>query len=63
MKRIPVTFLYPVLALKPKDAARAIGVGKTQLWRLRASGQIKATEYGVIPVVELERHLAQEISR
>lgn len=62
-KRIPVTFMYPALALCVRDAAKAMGTSRQTVWRLTATGKIKKTEYGTIPVTELQRHLDEEMQR
>lgn len=65
--RIPVTFLYPVLALPKGKAAQALGIGHSKLWLLcnlddGDPRKIKTTSYGTIPVTELDRHLKAEIN-
>ena len=59
--KIPVTFQYPMPALTTEQAARALGVSRQTVWRLKATGEIRATAYGVIPVSELQRHLQEQI--
>ena len=53
----------PVLALPKGKAAEAIGVSRSTLYRQIASGKIRVTSYGTIPVTELQRHLAAEMER
>jgi len=65
--QIPITWhdapSTPVLALPVLKAAAAIGVSRQTMWKLVATGKIRKTSYGVIPVSELEQHLKQEIER
>ena len=56
-KTIPVAFCYPRLALRPSEVAQALGVSRRTVSRLLATGAIRKTSYGVIPVKELEKHL------
>lgn len=58
----------PRLALAPKDAAKAIGIGQRKLWELtadRTSGipHIRLGRRIVYPVRELTEWLAQRIER
>lgn len=58
----------PTLALKPTPAAKAMGISRMQLWRLRNledgdPRKIHATKYGTVPIAELERHLKAEVSQ
>lgn len=62
-RTIPVTFIYPVLAMNPTEAARALSISRRKLWHLIAVGDLHKTKYGRIPVSEIERHLAQEVER
>ena len=54
----------PRLALRPKDAAKALGIGERKLWEItvdQTSG-IPHTRFGkaiVYPVADLERWLAK----
>ncbi len=56
----------PTLALRPKDAARALGIGERKLWELtadRTSG-IPHVRFGkavLYPVRELEEWLARQV--
>lgn len=57
----------PRLALRPKDAARALGVGERKLWELtadRTSGipHIRFGKVLLYPVKELERWLSERVS-
>jgi hypothetical protein len=65
MRRIPVTFEYPVLALPTGKAAKAMGIDRKTLWKLknRTENPIRETAYGVIPIAEIQRHLREEIAR
>jgi hypothetical protein len=56
-----VTWMAPVLAMPLRQAAQSIGVSYSTLRRLVAAGRIKRTDYGVIPVSEIERHLQEAI--
>lgn len=55
----------PVLALRPRDAARALGIGSRKLWELsQPRGPIPCVRIGacvVYPVAALERWLASQI--
>lgn len=49
------------LALRPRDAARALGIGTRLLWELTNRGEIPHLKLGratLYPVAELERWLA-----
>jgi len=53
----------PRLALRPKDAARALGIGERLLWSLTNRGEIPHLRLGkaiLYPVAELERWLAEQ---
>lgn len=53
----------PTLALRPKDAARALGIGERKLWELTNRGVIPHLKLGratVYPVSALERWLAEQ---
>jgi hypothetical protein len=58
-----IIFIAPVLALTKSKAAEAIGCSRTTFWRLCATGQIRATPHGVVPVTELQRYLDKAIER
>lgn len=50
------------LALRPKEAARALGIGERLLWSLTNQGRIPHVRLGkaiVYPVGELDRWLAE----
>lgn len=52
----------PVLALRAKQAARAIGISERLLWRLTAAGNVPHVRMGrvvVYPVRDLEGWLSQ----
>ena len=56
------------LALRPKEAARAIGIGERKLWEITAdqTSGIPHARLGkavVYPVAELERWLAEQAQR
>lgn len=63
MKRIPITFLYPVLALPATKAAESIGISRKTLWKQTQMGKIKRMPYGSYAVTELERHLREDAKR
>lgn len=49
------------LAVRPREAAQLVGLSRSQLYELMATGQIKARKQGVatlIEISELERYLA-----
>jgi excisionase family DNA binding protein len=53
----------PRLALRPREAARALGIGERKLWELtnrRAIPHIKLGKVVLYPVGELERWLAEQ---
>ncbi len=52
-----------LLALRPKDAARALGIGQRLLWSLTNQGVIPCVKFGrctVYPVDMLREHLRRE---
>ena len=56
----------PALALRPKDAARAIGIGERKLWAItsdRTSGipHIRLGKVVLYPVRELQDWLARQV--
>jgi len=55
------------LALRPRDAAKALGIGQRKLWDLTAPrGSIRCARLGtavVYPVEELKRWLAEQAGR
>ena len=56
----------PCLALRPKEAARALGIGERLLWSLTHEGVIPHLRLGqaiVYPVAELERWLAERAGK
>ena len=53
----------PVLALRPADAARALGIGVRKLWELTNRGLVPHVRLGravVYPISELEKWLASQ---
>ena len=53
----------PRLALRPKDAARALGIGTRKLWSLTNQGLIPHVRFGkavLYPVDELRRWLSEQ---
>jgi excisionase family DNA binding protein len=54
------------LALRPKDAARALGIGQRKLWELTKDGKIPCIRIGVCvlyPVPLLQAWLAEQVDR
>jgi excisionase family DNA binding protein len=52
------------LALRPNEAARALGVGRDKLFALLAEGKIKSFREGItrlIPVSAIEEYLAKRL--
>lgn len=55
----------PRLALRPKDAAKALGIGERKLWELTAdeTSGIPHVRFGkaiVYPIADLQRWLAEQ---
>jgi len=53
----------PRLALRPAEAARALGIGERSLWTLAAKGEIPFARLGglrVFPITALQRWLEQK---
>jgi excisionase family DNA binding protein len=53
----------PRLALRPKEAAKALGIGERLLWSLTNRGEIPHVWLGkaiLYPVAELERWLSEQ---
>ncbi len=56
----------PRLALRPKEAAKALGIGERLLWSMTNQGLIPHLRLGkaiVYPVAELERWLAERAAK
>ena len=56
----------PRLALRPRDAARALGVGERMLWSLTNAGRIPHVKIGratLYPIRALEQWLAEQAGR
>ena len=54
------------LALRPREAARALGIGERLLWSMTNRGEIPHLRLGraiVYPVAELERWLAKQAGK
>lgn len=52
------------LALRPKQAARALGIGTRKLWEMTNRGLIPCVRFGravTYPVAELERWLSEQL--
>ena len=59
-----VTDETPRLALRPREAAKALGIGERLLWSLTNQGQIPHLRLGraiVYPVSALEKWLVQRV--
>lgn len=53
----------PTLALRPKEAAKALGIGERKLWALTNSGELPHARIGravVYPVRELQEWLSDQ---
>ncbi len=53
----------PILAMRPKDAARALGIGERKSWELTSDGTIPHVRCGraiLYPVRELQDWLADQ---
>ena len=63
--KVPVQVAdVPRLALRPKEAARALGIGERLLWSKTTSGEIPHLRIGkavVYPVAALQEWLLQEV--
>ena len=60
-KAEPTSDTTPRLALRPKDAAKALGIGPRLLWSMTNRGEIPHIKLGkavLYPVAVLERWLA-----
>jgi excisionase family DNA binding protein len=56
----------PALALRPKEAARALGIGERKLWSLTNAGELPHARIGravVYPVRELETWLSAQTGK
>jgi len=56
----------PALALRPKDAARALGIGARLLWELTNCGEIPCVRLGravLYPVAALQEWLARQAGK
>ncbi|HRR86053.1 MAG TPA: helix-turn-helix domain-containing protein [Phycisphaerae bacterium] len=56
----------PRLALRPREAAKALGIGERLLWSMTNQGLIPHLRLGkaiVYPVAELERWLAERAAK
>ena len=54
------------LALRPKDAAKALGIGRRKLWELTNRGIVPHVKCGraiVYPVVSLQAWLAEQAEK
>ena len=55
----------PRLALTPDEAAHAIGVGRTTIYELLRSGQLRSVKVGtryVVPIASIDAFLAESDS-
>lgn len=64
------TDLFPPLALRPREAAKALGISARHLWQLTKDGHIPCARIGsgtrktvLYPVAELEAWLASQSAR
>jgi excisionase family DNA binding protein len=58
----PTTIDGDAIAYRPRDAARVLGIGRSLLYELLSSGQIRSRKFGqvvLIPRSELERFVAE----
>ena len=56
----------PALALRPREAARAIGISERLLWSRTRAGEIPHVRVGrcvLYPVAALEQWLAEQVGR
>jgi excisionase family DNA binding protein len=56
----------PALALRPKEAAKALGIGERKLWAMTNAGELPHAHIGravVYPVHELKRWLSEQASK
>ena len=54
----------PTLALRPRDAAKALGIGERLLWSKTQSGEIPSVRIGravVYPIDQLREWLKQQV--
>ena len=61
-----ITPELPRLALRPKEAAKALGIGERLLWSMTNQGLVPHLRLGkaiVYPVAELERWLADRAAK
>ena len=62
----PPTEATPRLALKPREAARALGVGERLLWSWTNQGLVPHLKMGkriLYPVLELQRWLSEQAAK
>jgi hypothetical protein len=55
MKRIPVTFYPPKLAVSRKEAEDMLGCKRTTLWLYTSTGRLETTPWGAVVVASMER--------
>lgn len=56
----------PVLALRPKEAAKALGIGERKLWAMTNAGELPHARIGravVYPVRELQQWLSDQAAK
>jgi excisionase family DNA binding protein len=56
----------PALALRPREAAKALGIGERLLWSMTNRGEIPHIKLGratLYPVAELERWLSERAAQ
>ncbi|RMF85050.1 MAG: DNA-binding protein [Planctomycetota bacterium] len=58
--------IAPRLALRPKEAAKSLGIGERLLWSLTNRGEIPHVKLGkavLYPIAELERWLSEQAQK
>ena len=56
----------PRLALRPKEASKALGIGARLLWSMTNRGEIPHIKLGkavLYPIAELERWLSEQVQK
>ena len=56
----------PCLALRPREAAKALGIGQRLLWTMTNTGEVPSVKLGravVYPIADLERWLSAQASK
>ena len=58
----PLISEFPVLLVRPEDAATALGIGRTKVYELMRSGELRSVKIGGlrrIPAIALADFVAQ----